>query len=156
MLLHQLRERRMTVSELASVSGLQKSTVHTHLKTLVDVGFVEREENGRIWVYYNLTPKGQLLVDAERPRFVLVGTIAASCLIAGVAFLLVHAALSGGWFGPETEGDPPLDVRGGEPPLAEPFLWLTQAAIALLVVGVAAGTFSFWRFRLLTRSLRAA
>ena len=146
----------MTVSELASVSGLQKSTVHTHLKTLVDVGFVEREENGHVWVYYSLTPKGQMLVDAERPRFVLVGAIAVSCLIVGTAFLLLHVALSGGWFGGETgEGNPPLDVRGGESTLGEPFMWLMLAAAAAFAVAIAAGTFYVWRLRLLTRQLHS-
>ncbi|MEA2053592.1 MAG: winged helix-turn-helix domain-containing protein [Candidatus Thermoplasmatota archaeon] len=51
--------KRRTVSQLSRDMNLDKSTVHKHLKQLVDAGFVNKLDGNNIWVYYQLTGKGK-------------------------------------------------------------------------------------------------
>lgn len=71
-ILRQLDGAKATVSELGRELGLNKSTVHKHLSELVDEGLVERLENeGRLWVYYQLTETGREIAEEETLTIVL-------------------------------------------------------------------------------------
>ena len=85
-ILKKLDERRMTLSELSKALGLSKTTVKEHLNKLLEAGLVERVEEGRKWIYYELTPEGKRLLHPEKVSVKLViSTIAAvSSMILGV------------------------------------------------------------------------
>lgn len=70
--LEALHRERRTVSELARILDLNKSTVHGYLRDLVQDGLVRRHEDGdRLWVYYDLSETGTRLVDRGRLRLVV-------------------------------------------------------------------------------------
>lgn len=64
-LLRSLDERRKTGSELARDLSLNKATVHEHLQLLETVGLVTKVDEGRKWIYWQLTWQGQKLLHPE-------------------------------------------------------------------------------------------
>ena len=94
-----LGERRRTLTELAEAVGLKKATILEHLEKLQAAGLIRRLDDGeRIWIYYELTPRGSRIVHPGRTtRFylimagsaaavVLVGAIVAAAMMGGVGF----------------------------------------------------------------------
>lgn len=63
----QLRQRPMTVSELARVLAIDKAAVHRHLADLTKEGMVERVPSPRKWVYYSLTDPGKWALGVMDP-----------------------------------------------------------------------------------------
>lgn len=108
-ILRLLGERRRTLTELAQALGLKKATVLEHLKKLVDSGLIRRiDENERLWIYYELTPRGRRLVTPGRTRFHLIMAGAAvAAIILGAALVV---ALSNGLGAPDapTRGEQAL------------------------------------------------
>ncbi len=108
--LRALDERRKTLTELADGLGLNKATVHEHLQLLTAAGLVrKRDDEGRKWIYYELTWTGQsILHPQETTTFnVLLGLSVAA---AGGGFVMLGRAL--GWWLSEKaatveEGTPP-------------------------------------------------
>lgn len=92
-----LQDRRMTVTELSRELELGKATVHEHLNKLTGAGLVQREEDDRLWVYYELTGRGKRLLNPQRTRFYLALTAAVvAALVAGLA---VYGFMIMGGFG---------------------------------------------------------
>jgi DNA-binding transcriptional ArsR family regulator len=94
--LRALDERRKTLTELARDLELNKATVHEHLQLLVAAGLVrKRDDEGRKWIYYELTWTGEkLLHPQETTTFsVLLGLGVAA---AGGGVLMLGRAL--GWW----------------------------------------------------------
>lgn len=81
-----LDERRMTLSELADRLDLSVSTVKEHLDNLVSAGLIEQKDEGRKWKYYELTSKGEGIVNPVDTRVVIV---------LGVSFLLMVGSVYG-------------------------------------------------------------
>lgn len=87
-----LRKRRMTLTELATALNLKKATILEHLQKLGAVTLVKRREDERLWVYYELTPRGNQVVNPGRTRFyLLVGTSALAAVVAVAAFAFLQA-----------------------------------------------------------------
>lgn len=130
-ILKTLNTRRMTITELAADLDLAKSTVHHHLQKLADAGFVAAGEDGHAWVYYALTPEGQVLLQPSggaRVRIILTAGLAS--LAGGVCALAAFLTA------PIREGPlPPLAGGGGVPVPAGPPMELLVAGIALVVIG---------------------
>ncbi len=61
-ILHALDERRKTGTELARELSLNKATVHEHLQTLVAAGLVTKKDDGRKWIYWELSWEGSKLL----------------------------------------------------------------------------------------------
>lgn len=132
-LMRALRGRRMTVSEIALDVGLQKSTVHTHLQRLREVGFVARHEDERLWVYYSLTPLAERIVATERPRFVLVTGLALAFLATALALVWMYALAR-----------PPPDPLGDGVPADGDASWLPLGgAAAFLALALAASAYAW-------------
>lgn len=131
--LRALRDRRRTVSELADRLDVAKGTVHRHVGKLVEAGFVDRiDDPDRQWVYYELTPDGRRLADADRPRIVLQLAAAVLCL-AGAIGAGAYAATLGA--GPAT-GAPRAPGTDPPPPpglLEQPMTWVVVAVVLALV-----------------------
>ncbi len=60
-ILRYLKCHQMTVTDLSRVMNFCKSTLHAHLQRLLDAGLVHRD-NGRKWIYYRLSRKGNYVV----------------------------------------------------------------------------------------------
>jgi len=91
--LRALDERRKTLTELARDMDLNKATVHEHLQLLTAAGLVrKRDDEGRKWIYYELTWTGEkLLHPQETTTFnVLLGLSVAA---AGGGVLMLGRAL---------------------------------------------------------------
>jgi len=87
LILKTLDKRRHTQSELAAVLGLSVPTVKEHLDALVKAGLVERNDEGRKWVYYGLTKKGKAIVNPEEKKFwIVLGTLAFTVVGGATAF----------------------------------------------------------------------
>lgn len=80
-ILKALDARRLTVSELGRLLGLNKATVHEHLQQLTKAELVKKEDEGRKWIYYRLTWKGKNVVHPENVQFMLL--LATSILSVG-------------------------------------------------------------------------
>lgn len=96
-ILGQLRDRRMTVTELSEELELGKATVHEHLNKLTEADLVQRDEDDRLWVYYELTGRGKRLLNPQRTRFYLA--LASGLVAALVAGLAVYAFMMTGGLG---------------------------------------------------------
>ncbi|GEM_PF-3733028 len=115
-ILRLLKQRRMTLTELATALNLGKATVLEHLKKLQDSGLIARREDERLWVYYDLTPRGKRVVSPGRTRFYIVmGLTAAGALMVGVllTLALTHSAPQGFPAGePALKGTQAVEAQG--------------------------------------------
>lgn len=80
-ILSQLKSRPHTVSELSRITGYSKPTLSYHLERLLETGMVKRVENGRKWVYYELTEKGRRIIKQDI-------ALTVSLLVAGISSVL--------------------------------------------------------------------
>ena len=60
-----LQKRPYTASELSKILNKHVTTISEHMETLEKSGLINRNE-GRKWVYYNLTPKGSGIFSPGR------------------------------------------------------------------------------------------
>lgn len=143
--LQALLERPKTVSELGRELESSKGTIHRHLEQLADAGFVERREDDRQWVYHELTPAGEALASADRPRVVI--ELAAALLLGSLGLAAAAARVRvAGWFGPgersgasQAPGGGSLSSGGdGAGLLAEPTTWLAAGLVLLVLAAVLA------------------
>ncbi|MCA1810832.1 MAG: winged helix-turn-helix domain-containing protein [Halobacteriales archaeon] len=64
--LRSLDERRKTLTEISRDLSLNKATVHEHLQLLTAAELVrKRDDEGRKWIYYELTWRGQKLLHPQ-------------------------------------------------------------------------------------------
>ncbi len=90
-----LDDRRKTGSELARELDLNKATVHEHLHILEATELVRRVDEGRKWVYWELTWSGTKLLHPEQGASfsILLGL---SALTTGGGLAMLGRAL--GWW----------------------------------------------------------
>src|SRR5688500_20267344 len=94
--LEALDERRETLTELSRDLALNKATVHEHMQLLTAAGLVKkRDDEGRKWIYYELTWTGQRILHPEATTTfnLLLGLSVAA---AGGGFVMLGRAL--GWW----------------------------------------------------------
>ncbi len=91
-ILKKLDERRQTVTDLSGLLALSKPTLLEHLEKLQTAGLVKRVDEGRKWIYYELSQKGRKLLHPERVAIVLALSSAAALAAIGVFFLLASYA----------------------------------------------------------------
>ena len=151
-ILKDLNVRRMTTAELAADLCLAKSTVHHHLRVLVDAGFVVAEDDGHAWVYYALTPEGRALLsprDGVRVRILLAAALLTSAGgVCAIMNSLTHALPPEDSIPPVMGGGVSPSIGGGGLPLQEAPLWDMQCVgMALVLTGIALGAYAYvtWR-----------
>lgn len=142
-ILSKLIERPYTASEIAKITGYSKTTVSYHLSKLSEAGLVERLERGK-WVYYRITPKGEMRVKVE-------AAVSLASLAGAVISTVVFAALKL-W----SAAEKPLMVadKSITPHAITPYAPTTEAAggafdlqlLFLIVAVVLAGVFVYLRF----------
>ncbi|WP_456369148.1 ArsR/SmtB family transcription factor [Geoglobus sp.] len=94
-ILKSIADRRKTLSELSKEIGISKSSVKEHLEKLEKAGLIRRVDEGRKWIYYEITSEGLRVVmpeKARRPAIELFASVAA--FISGIV-MLVLSFLSG-------------------------------------------------------------
>jgi DNA-binding transcriptional ArsR family regulator len=90
-ILKKLDEQRSTVSDLSRSLVMSKSTVHKHLEKLCEVGLVNKKEDERKWVYYEITGKGARILHPENVQVsVILSTVV---LLVGIIFISAAVAL---------------------------------------------------------------
>jgi DNA-binding transcriptional ArsR family regulator len=105
-----LDERRKTLTELAHELQLNKATVHEHLQLLLAADLVrKRDDEGRKWIYYELTWTGQGILKPEATTTFNV-LLALSTLAAGGGVFMLGRALDW-WMDSAADNAAP---RGGE------------------------------------------
>ncbi len=144
-ILKKLDARRETVTDLSALLGLSKPTLLEHLEKLQIAGLVKRVDEGRKWIYYELSQKGKRLLHPEKVAIVLALSSAIGLAAIGLVFLLAAS------FGGLIAGAPATGGNGsmGYPPaaattfsfLSQPYgfwgiLLLAFAAAAAVVAGV--------------------
>ncbi len=101
-ILKKLDERRETVTDLSGLLGLSKPTLLEHLEKLQAAGLVKRVDEGRKWIYYELSQKGRKLLHPERVAIVLALALSVVLAAMGGFFLLFNTVMA-----------PPEAYRGG-------------------------------------------
>src|SRR5439155_1455520 len=86
--------RRETVTDLSNLLSLSKPTLLEHLEKLQSAGLVKRVDEGRKWIYYELSDKGRKILHPERVAITLVLGLAVA--LAAIGAFLVISASSGG------------------------------------------------------------
>src|ERR1700704_3613770 len=88
-ILKRLDARRETVTDLSNLLGLSKPTLLEHLEKLQSAGLVKRIDEGRKWIYYELTDKGRKILHPERVAITLaLGSAVVLAAIAAFSLLL--------------------------------------------------------------------
>jgi DNA-binding transcriptional ArsR family regulator len=137
--LKRLDERRMTVTDLANALQLSKPTLLEHLEKLQAAELVKRIDEGRKWIYYDLTGRGKKILHPERVTIVvslcLSFFLAASGIVA-IASGLTSGVLYGPGAGPSTTYQPQsAGFSSSIPPLL--LVGFGLAAAGLWFIGVA-------------------
>jgi len=93
-ILKRLDTRRETVTDLSNLLSLSKPTLLEHPEKLQSAGLVKRVDEGRKWIYYELSDKGRKILHPERVAITLVLGLAVA--LAAIGAFLVISASSGG------------------------------------------------------------
>lgn len=101
-ILKKLDERRATVTDLSNLMSLSKPTLLEHLERLQTAGLVKRMDEGRKWIYYELTGKGRKILHPERVTIVV--SLCLSILLGVAGTFAILAGTSGGLGAPHTGG----------------------------------------------------
>jgi len=103
--LKRLDTRRETVTDLSNLLNLSKPTLLEHLEKLQSAGLVKRVDEGRKWIYYELSDKGRKILHPERVAITLA--LASAVVLALIGAVSVLYASSGLLAGPAiTDGSP--------------------------------------------------
>src|SRR5438093_7526747 len=142
--LKKLDERRATVTDLANALELSKPTLLEHLEKLQAADLVKRIDEGRKWIYYELTGKGRKILHPERVTIVV--SLGLSLFLAAAGILALATGLttgllygpgaSGGSLSPQSSGAQmlPVAVLAGFGLVAFS-LWLVALALFFKVRG---------------------
>ena len=87
-ILKRLDVRRETVTDLSNLLSLSKPTLLEHLEKLQAAGLVKRMDEGRKWIYYELSDKGHKILHPERVAITLALGAAVALAAIGVFYLL--------------------------------------------------------------------
>src|SRR5467141_3150817 len=91
-ILKRLDVRRETVTDLSNLLSLSKPTLLEHLEKLQSAGLVKRVDEGRKWIYYELSDKGRKILHPERVAITLA--LASAVVLAAIGAFLLFAVAS--------------------------------------------------------------
>jgi len=90
-ILRSIADRRKTLSELSKEIGISKSSVKEHLEKLEKAGLIRRVDEGRKWIYYEITEEGAKIVRPEPERKVIVRFVVSMAMfISGLVMLTLY------------------------------------------------------------------
>src|SRR5216117_1244995 len=138
--LKRLDARRETVTDLSNPTLLE------HLEKLQSAGLVKRVDEGRKWIYYELTDKGRKILHPERVAITLALGAAVVLAAIGAFYLLIAGGVSSAGQTPPTNSPSIM-----EPVHASP--GILGLVLVLLSLGSVAAAFAL-RFYGLQRRKR--
>lgn len=94
-ILKHLDIRRETLTDLSGLLSLSKPTLLEHLAKLQAAGLVRRIDEGRKWIYYELSDKGRKVLHPERVAITLALVSAVVLASIGLFSILVMAGGAG-------------------------------------------------------------
>lgn len=117
--LKQLESRRMTVTDLSHAMNLAKPTLLEHLDRLVGAGLVTKVDEGRKWIYYELTRRGRKILHPHQVKIMISLAVSFLLVGAGIVALLVAAMnMAGGTTTFSRGSDPGFSFWGEGPSVA--------------------------------------
>lgn len=140
-ILKRLDKHRMTVTDLSNALTLSKPTLLEHLERLQTAALVKRVDEGRKWIYYELTGKAKKILHPERVQIIvalatsaILLSVGAFALVAGLRSALVAPASSGGGLASQRDSFGTLGglVSGPSDAMLLGVVLLVLAAIPLL------------------------
>ena len=144
-ILKKLDERRQTVTDLSGLLNLSKPTLLEHLEKLQAAGLVKRVDEGRKWIYYELSQKGRKLLHPEKVAIVLA--LSSAVVLAAVGgFLFLVALGSGGLIaGPRAGSNATAGQYASSPlPLSESYGSVAVLALVLAAACTVLGLVLVW------------
>ncbi|HLC79424.1 MAG TPA: winged helix-turn-helix domain-containing protein [archaeon] len=87
-ILKMLEQRKYTLSELSTKTGMAAPTVKQHTTILKECGLIELLDEGRKWKYYSLTKKGKELLNTNTNSNILI-VLGATGLFALIGIALI-------------------------------------------------------------------
>src|SRR6266566_5341005 len=91
-ILKRLDVRRETVTDLSNLLELSKPTLLEHLEKLQTAGLVKRIDEGRKWIYYELSDKGRKILHPERVAITLALSAAVVLALIGALYVILSAS----------------------------------------------------------------
>ena len=98
-ILKRLDVRRETVTDLSNLIALSKPTLLEHLEKLQTAGLVKRIDEGRKWIYYELSDKGRKILHPERVAITLALSAAVVLAAIGAVYVILTASALLGSYG---------------------------------------------------------
>jgi len=98
-ILKRLDVRRETVTDLSNLLELSKPTLLEHLEKLQTAGLVKRIDEGRKWIYYELSDKGRKILHPERVAITLALSAAVALAMIGAVYVILSASALLGSYG---------------------------------------------------------
>ena len=90
-ILKSIADRRKTLSELSKEIGISKSSVKEHLEKLEKAGLIKRVDEGRKWIYYEITEEGAKIVRPEPEMKVIIKFVASIAMfVSGLIMLVIY------------------------------------------------------------------
>jgi DNA-binding transcriptional ArsR family regulator len=126
-ILKHLDARRETVTDLSNLMTLSKPTLLEHLEKLQSAGLVKRVDEGRKWIYYELSDKGRKILHPERVAITLALGVAVALAAIG-AFLVLSA---------EAVFSPGAPLRNASETIAQPSVTVGSFGFAAVAFGLA-------------------
>lgn len=80
-----LNKRRHTLSELSKILNLSRLTVIYHTRILEDAGYIRKIDDGRKWIYYELTESGKSVLKWKKVKIII--PVATIVVITAISFL---------------------------------------------------------------------
>lgn len=154
-ILKALDVRQKTVTELAKELALNKATVFEHLEKLASVNLIQKLEDERKWVYWQLTWTGRRLLHPEKITLALALSSAGASMITAIvaAFLWLRSNIA-----PPASPESDVGARSiassapaekmAEVPAAvqhDPVLMAAWIVAGLVCVGLVAYSLFVWR-----------
>jgi len=94
-LLKKLDAKRMTLTELSEELNVSKAAVKGHLDKLIEAGMIKKVDEGRKWIYYELTGKGRNILHPEsKTKIILLLSSALASITGGLFELYKFISLS--------------------------------------------------------------
>jgi len=130
-ILKRLDARRETVTDLSNLMTLSKPTLLEHLEKLQKAGLVKRIDEGRKWIYYELSQKGRRILHPERVAITLALASAIALVAIGIVSLLVSSA--GLLSAPRFDSAAPAQTAPAD---SLSLVWFALAGVLALVAGI--------------------
>ncbi len=90
-LLKKLNDQKMTLTDLANAMELSKTTVQFHLESLMSVGLIQKEDQGRKWLYYSLTKKGRDILNPDGKKINVILTLSIGLVAISILMFILYA-----------------------------------------------------------------